>query len=132
VTGDALAALAIRVALEGDSGAQSTALCGVRRPAPPGTDLAGTDLAGTDLAGASTWTQAWQLARATAAGRLAAAAGADVTVKTDTERLAGPGPVAAAGPGGRMAAEPGPAAAPGPGPGPVAAAVGFPEADAIR
>jgi arginyl-tRNA synthetase len=141
VTGDALAALAIRVALEGDSGAQSTALCGVRRPAPPGTDLAGTDLAGTDLAGtdlasASTWTQAWQLARATAAGRLAAAAGADVTVKTDTERLAGPGPVAAAGPGGRMAAEPGPAAAPGPGPGPgpgpVAAAVAFAGADAIR
>jgi arginyl-tRNA synthetase len=130
VTANALGALAVRVALAGDSSAQSTALRGVRRCVP----------AGPDLAGASTWTQAWQLATATAAGRLAAAAGADVTVKTDPERPGPPGPAVVADPVRGVAAEPGPAAVAGPvrdslaagGPGPVAAAIAFAGADAIR
>ncbi len=150
VTARTLAALAVRVTQAGDGCARSDALRGAVRSAP----------AGADLAGAVTWAQAWQRVTDAATGRLAAAAGAQVTFKTEMERPDGTeierpdgaGPAGAAGPGRGGPALPGdglgPAGAAGPGRGgpavpgdgaglaapadPVAAAVAFGGADAIR
>jgi arginyl-tRNA synthetase len=116
VTADTLAALAVRVTQAGDRCADSTALVGTERSAP----------ADADLTGCVTWAQAWRRVSGAATGRLAAAAGAKVNFKTDTERPVGASPGAPAGQGGA-----GPRSA-GADPGTVAAAVAFAGPDAIR
>jgi arginyl-tRNA synthetase len=100
VTADTLAALAVRVTQAGDRCASSEALAGTEFSGP----------ADAALASAATWAQAWRLVTEAATGRLAAAAGAKVNVKTDPERPVGAGPES----------------------GPVAAAVAFAGEDAIR
>ena len=145
VTAETLAALAVRVTQAGDGCARSDALRGAVRSGP----------ADADLAGVVTWTQAWQRVTDAATGRLAAAAGAQVNFTTEMERPVGAGPADAAGHGRGGPAVPGHAAGPAdaaghgrgepevPGhgaglaapaapAGPVAAAVAFAGADAIR
>ena len=105
VTTETLAALAVRVTQAGDGCARGEALRGAVRSAP----------ADADLAGVVTWTQAWQRVTDAVTGRLAAAAGAQVNFTTEIERPVGAGLAAPAAPAG-----------------PVAAAVAFAGADAIR
>ena len=80
VTPGALAALAVRVPAAGAACAASDALRGTCLTAP----------AGADLASAGSWPQAWALVTATMTGRLAAAAGATVKLRKDTERMSSP------------------------------------------
>ncbi len=77
VSPDALARLAVRVALAGPACARSDALRGRTVSAP----------ADADLATAATWAQAHERCIAVVSGRLAAAAGAKVTANHDTKRM---------------------------------------------
>jgi arginyl-tRNA synthetase len=109
VTGAALASLAVRISQAGPSCARSGALRGVSRPAPPLPDLRAEP----------DWRQAWRDQAAALAGRLAEAAGATMTAHFGTpdpepERV---GSASGAGPAGLS---------------PVAAAVGYAGADAVR
>lgn len=76
VTAQALGQAAVRTADAGLAAAQSTMLAGATSVAPPWPDLAAQP----------DWQRAWDDQAAAMAGRLAAAAGADVTVITTTER----------------------------------------------
>jgi arginyl-tRNA synthetase len=86
VTADALAGLAVRITQAGSGCARSSALAGTDRTGP----------AVADLASAQTWEEARRRVHAAVAGRLAAAAGAHVRRKHDTERMASPCPAAPA------------------------------------
>ncbi|MEP7026308.1 MAG: DALR anticodon-binding domain-containing protein [Actinomycetota bacterium] len=92
VTDAALTRLAVRMATAGPACARSDALAGRTVTAP----------ASVDLVSAVTWAQARQQVTAVAAGRLAAAAGAQVLALKEVERMvpASPGAGAAAGPAG--------------------------------
>ena len=92
VTGDALAGLAVRVALAGPACARGDALRGASLRAPRDADLVT----------AASWVQARQRLAAMVTGRLAQAAGARVTFCPDSERIpaAGPAATAASGPAG--------------------------------
>jgi len=103
VTGDALAGLAVRVSQAGPACARSDALRGVSLRAP----------SDADLVTALTWEQARQRLAAAVTGRLAQAAGAQVSFRQDPERISSPGPAAEVRPG------------------PVAPAIAFAGADAI-
>jgi arginyl-tRNA synthetase len=104
VTADALAALAPRITAAGPACARSTALVGTAVPAPPAPDLAAV----------ASWTDArWRLA-AFLTGRLAEVASARIFPSEYAER------------GAVLARRPGPAT------GPVAAAIEFAGAGAIR
>jgi arginyl-tRNA synthetase len=89
VTAGALAGLAVRVTLAGPACARSDILRGQCLRAP----------SGTDLVTATTWAQARQRLAATVSGRLALAAGAQVTYRQDPERMTSPGPAAEVPPG---------------------------------
>jgi arginyl-tRNA synthetase len=104
VTPDALARLAVRIVTAGPACARSTALTGTTVPAPPDPDLAA----------APGWADAWRHLAAHLTGRLADAAGARTFPALHAERhpVAGPGPDRATGP--------------------VAAAIDFAGASAIR
>ena len=104
VTPDALAALATRITAAGPGCARSTALAGPTVPAPPAPDLAA----------AAGWADARRRLAAFLTGRLAEVAGAR-TFPSDLEE--------------RQAI---PARRPAPAPGPVAAAIEFAGAGAIR
>jgi arginyl-tRNA synthetase len=94
VTGDALAALAVRITEAGPACARSTALAGRTVPAPPSPDLAA----------AADWAQARRQLSESIVGRLAEAAGAHILMSHRAVRDAGPaviprpeaGPVAGA------------------------------------
>jgi hypothetical protein len=88
VSPQALAGLAVRVALAGDACARSTALRGLTQSAPDDTGLAR----------AASWAQAWHLVHGAVTGRLAAAAGAQVNFTTSAERYPPPSPAAPASP----------------------------------
>lgn len=104
VTPEALARLAVRIVTAGTGCARSTALAGTTVPAPPDPDLAA----------APGWAEAWRRLAAHLTGRLAEAAGARTFPSLHAERrpVAGPGPDRATGP--------------------VADAIDFAGADAIR
>jgi arginyl-tRNA synthetase len=104
VTPDALAALATRITAAGPACARSTALAGTAVPAPPAPDLAA----------AASWADARRRLAAYLTGRLAEVAGARVHPSDAAKREA------------VQARRPGPAA------GPVAAAIEFAGAGAIR
>jgi arginyl-tRNA synthetase len=104
VTPDALARLAVRITTAGPACARSTALAGTTVPAPPDPDLAA----------APGWADAWRQLAAHLTGRLAEAAGARTFPNLHAERQPVPGP------------EPHQAT------GPVADAIGFAGASAIR
>ena len=104
VTPDALAGLAVRIVTAGPACARSTALAGTTVPAPPYPDLAA----------APDWADAWRQLAAYLTGRLAEAAGARTFPDLHAERQPQPGP--------------GPHQATGP----VAGAIGFAGAGAIR
>ena len=89
VTADALAGLAVRVTLAGPACARSDILRGQCLRAP----------GGANLVTAPTWAQAQQRLTATVSGRLALAAGAQVTDSQDSERITSPGPAAEVPPG---------------------------------
>jgi arginyl-tRNA synthetase len=86
VTPAALAGLAVRVPAAGAACAASDALRGTGLAAP----------AAADLATAGSWAEAWERVSATVTGRLAAAAGATVKARPDTERPSSSPDVAAA------------------------------------
>jgi arginyl-tRNA synthetase len=90
VTPDALARLAVRVTTAGPTCARSTTLAGTTVPAPPDPDLAA----------APGWTDAWRQLAAHLTGRLAEAAGARTFPAFHAERspVASPGPDRATGP----------------------------------
>jgi len=104
VTPDALARLAVRITTTGPACARSTALAGTTVPAPPDPDLAAVP----------GWADAWRQLAAHLTGRLAEAAGARTFPDLHAERqpVPGPGPHQATGP--------------------VADAIGFAGASAIR
>lgn len=104
VTDAALTSLAARVVAAGPDCAASDALRGTRLPAP----------GHPELATAASWEQAWRWSADEITCRLAARAGAKITVKIHAKRA--------------------PALGPGPPPGqsPVAAAIAFAGADAVR
>jgi arginyl-tRNA synthetase len=104
VTPEALARLAVRITVAGPACARSTALTGLTVPAPPDPDLAT----------AASWAQAREQLAAHLAGRLAGAAGARTAPSFHAERDAAPG------------------RRPRPATGPVAAALDFAGAGAIR
>jgi arginyl-tRNA synthetase len=104
VTPDALARLAVRITTAGPACARSTALAGTTVPAP----------ADPDLVAAPGWADAWRQLAAHLTGRLAEAAGARTIPSLHAERSPVAGPV------------------PGRATGPVADAVGFAGASAIR
>ena len=104
VTPDALAALATRITAAGPACARSTALAGTAVPAPPDPDLAA----------APSWADARRRLAAFLTGRLAEVAGARILPSESAEREAVP------------------ARRPGPATGPVAAAIEFAGAGAIR
>jgi arginyl-tRNA synthetase len=88
VTPAALAALAVRVPAAGAACAVSDGLCGAEVTAP----------ASADPASAASWDEARQMVAAAVTGRLAAAAGATVTVQNEPQRSSRPdssGPAAA-------------------------------------
>ena len=102
VTADTLAGLAVRVSQAGPACARSDALRGLALRAPPDADLIT----------APTWAQAHRRLTAAVSGRLARAAGAQVSTDQDSERMTSPGPAARtspgpAGPGCRRSAAPG-------------------------
>ena len=104
VTPDALARVAVRITAAGPMCARSTALAGAAAPAPPEPDLAA----------AASWEDARRQLAAFLTGRLAEAAGARTCPSSPAERQAVPG------------------RRPSPAPGPVAAALEFAGAGAIR
>ncbi|MGE5137044.1 MAG: DALR anticodon-binding domain-containing protein [Gemmatimonadota bacterium] len=104
VTAAALARLAVRITEAGPACARSDALRGVSLTAPPAPDLAA----------ARGWPQARDELARHLTGRLAETAGAAVTWLDDRERSATPRPLPASGPG------------------PVAEAIGYAGADAVR
>lgn len=104
VTADALAALAPRITAAGPACARSAALAGTAVPGPPAPDLAGV----------ASWTDARRRLAAFLTGRLAEVAGAHIIPSKLAER------------GAVRARRPGPAT------GPVAAAIEFAGAGAIR
>ena len=104
VAAGALARLAVRITQAGPGCARSSALAGASLAAP----------AAADLASAPVWEEARRRVHATVAGRLAEAAGAHVSWQHDAERITAPNPAA-------------PVTA-----GPVAEAVAYAGADAIR
>lgn len=104
VTPDALARLAVRITTAGSACARSTALAPARVPAPPDPDLAA----------APGWAAAWRHLAAHLTGRLAEAAGAGTFPSVHAER------------------HPAADAAPSPATGPVADAIEFAGASAIR
>jgi len=81
VTADALAGLAVRVSQAGPACARSDAAGGLPVRAP----------LGADLITAPTWAQAHRRLIAAVSGRLARAAGAQVTSDQDSERMTSPG-----------------------------------------
>jgi arginyl-tRNA synthetase len=81
VTGEALAGLAVRIPAAGDACAASDALRGTELAAP----------ASADLASAADWDEARLMVAAEVTGRLAAAAGAKVSVHKYFERRSRPG-----------------------------------------
>jgi arginyl-tRNA synthetase len=89
VTADALAGLAVRVSQAGPACARSDALRGLALRAPPDADLIT----------APTWAQAHRRLTAAVSGRLARAAGAQVSTDQDSERMTSPGPAARTSPG---------------------------------
>jgi len=82
VTAGALARLAVRITEAGPGCARSSALAGSSLAAP----------ASADLASAQTWEEARQRVDATVTGRLAEAAGAQVSWEYDAERITAPHP----------------------------------------
>jgi arginyl-tRNA synthetase len=104
VSPDALAALATRITVAGPACARSTALAGMAVPAPPAPDLAA----------AASWADARRRLTAFLTGRLAEVSGARI-LPSDAEK--------------RKAVQ---ARRPGPATGPVAAAIEFAGAGAIR
>ena len=104
VTPEALARLAVRIATAGPACAHSTALAGMAVPAPPAPDLAA----------AAGWAQARRQLAAHLTGRLAEAAGARTFPPLDAKRQAVPGRDSHQATG------------------PVAAAIGYAGAGAIR
>jgi arginyl-tRNA synthetase len=104
VTPQALARLAVRIATAGPACARGTALAGAAVPAPPAPDLAA----------AAGWAQARRQLAAHLTGRLAEAAGARTFPSFDAER------------------QPVPGHNPGRATGPVAAAIGYAGAGAVR
>ena len=82
VTAGALARLAVRITEAGPGCARSSALAGTSLAAP----------ASADLASAQTWEEARQRVDATVTGRLAEAAGAQVSWEYDAERITAPHP----------------------------------------
>jgi arginyl-tRNA synthetase len=104
VAPDALARLAVRITTAGPACARSTALAGTTVAAPPDPDLAA----------APGWADAWRQLAAHLTGQLAEAAGAHTSADFGAER------------------NPVPGAAPGRATGPVADAIGFAGASAIR
>jgi arginyl-tRNA synthetase len=104
LTPDTLARLAVRISLAGPGCARSQALDGVRVSAPRGSELAA----------ARDWADAWQRLTAEQSGRLAEAAGAEVTWVPPVPKKNGPGDC---GPGDC---------------GPVAEAVAYAGGDAVR
>jgi arginyl-tRNA synthetase len=89
VTTDALAGLAVRVSQAGPACARSDALRGLALRAPPGADLIT----------APTWAQAHHRLTAAVSGRVARAAGAQVSTDQDSERMTSPSLTAAVLPG---------------------------------
>jgi arginyl-tRNA synthetase len=81
LTPDTLARLAVRISLAGPGCARSQALDGVRVSAPRGSQLAS----------ARDWADAWQRLTAEQSGRLAEAAGAEVTWVPPVPEKNGPG-----------------------------------------
>jgi arginyl-tRNA synthetase len=81
LTPDTLARLAVRISLAGPGCARSQALDGVRVSAPRGSELAA----------ARDWADAWQRLTAEQSGRLAEAAGAEVTWVPPVPEKNGPG-----------------------------------------
>ena len=114
VTPDALAQLAVLISRAGPGCARSQAMHGARVSAPRDARLAG----------ARDWAEAWQRIAAEQAGRLAEAAGAEVTWVPPV-----PGETA---PGETAPAEATPAETTAGGPGPVAEAVAYAGEDAVR
>ena len=114
VTPDALAQLAVLISRAGPGCARSQAMHGARVSAPRDARLAG----------ARDWAEAWQRIAAEQAGRLAEAAGAEVTWVPPV-----PGETA---PGETAPAEAAPAETTAGGPGPVAEAVAYAGEDAVR
>jgi arginyl-tRNA synthetase len=124
VTPDALAQLAVRISRAGPGCARSQAMHGARVSAPRDARLAG----------AHDWADAWQRITAEQAGRLAEAAGAEVTWEPPAPGETGP---AESAPGETAPAEavPGetaPAETAAGGAGPVAEAVAYAGEDAVR
>lgn len=109
VTPDALAQLAVRISRAGPGCARSQAMHGARVSAPRDARLAS----------AHDWADAWQRITAEQAGRLAEAAGAEVTWMPP-------------GPGETVPAETAPAETAAGGAGPVAEAVAYAGEDAVR
>ena len=135
VAAGALARLAVRITQAGPGCARSSALAGASLAAP----------AAADLASAPVWEEARRRVHATVAGRLAEAAGAHVSWQHDAERITAPDPAAPVTAGPVMAdlelaasvtadlVTAGPTAGgSGPAVGPVAEAVAYAGADAIR
>jgi arginyl-tRNA synthetase len=121
MTPDALARLAIRITGAGPGCGRSQALHGLRVSAPRDARLAT----------ARDWPDAWQRLTAELAGRLAGAAGAEVTWTPPEPGEAAPGEEQ---PGDHGPGEPGPGE-PGPGEGtggPVAEAIAYAGEDAVR
>lgn len=104
VTRAALTSLAARIVAAGGGCAASDALAGTTMAAP----------GHPDLAAAASWAQAWRWSAQEITGRLAARAGAKITVNPPAKRA------------------PPPSAGPPPGQSPVAAAIAFAGADAVR
>ncbi len=126
VTAAALAGLAARVVAAGPGCAASDALRGTALPAP----------CCPDLASAASWEQAWRWSAAEITCRLAARAGAQITVRTQAKRAPPPGPAPLSGSGRGQSAGPPPhpglSPDPLPGQSPVAAAIEFAGPDAVR